>query len=543
MIRVVPVRSRDTHVRPSPPPGSAMDTPHRPPAVLLSLFLLASVAAAPPPAAGAVQQTLAPDSVQVLVDGARGEAFALYRDLLSYPNDAHHPDDILELVARLEEAFGERGFETERLPTPGSPLLLAERRVPGADRTVLVYLQADGQPVDPSAWNQESPWQAVLKERTDAGEWRHIPWSRLEGEPDPDWRIFARSASDSKGPIAQFLTALTLADRAGVRPDFHLKVIVDTQEEQGSPHLPDAVERFRDRLAADMLVIFDGPPHLSGRPTLKFGARGIATVTLTTYGPRVPVHSGHYGNYAPNPVFRMAEILAAAKDDAGRVTLPGWYDGVSLDPETREILAAVPDDEEQIQRDLGIGMIDSVASSLQGAVQYPSLNVRGVRAGWVGDQARTIIPDRAVAEIDVRLVAESDPGRLLRLLREHVEGQGFHVLDREPTDAERQRHPRLASMTSTVSYAAFRTPFDSEPGRWLTRAYRGLYGGEPIRIRTSGGSIPISPFVTTLGVPAVSVPTVNPDNNQHSPDENLRVGNFLRGIETMIAVLSTPVTP
>lgn len=512
----------------------------------MSLFLVLLVSATvvvPPDAAGALQQGLPPDSVEALVDDARGGAFALYRDLLSYPNDAHHPDDILELVARLEEAFAERGFETGRLPTPGSPLLLAERGAQDAQRTVLVYLQADGQPVEPSEWNQESPWTAVLKERAPDGGWRQIPWSRLADDPSPDWRIFARSASDSKGPIAQFLTAIALADRAGASPDFHLKVIVDTQEEQGSPHLPDAVKRFRDRLAADMLVIFDGPPHLSGRPTLKFGARGIATVTLVTYGPRVPVHSGHYGNYAPNPVFRMAEILAAAKDGAGRVRIPGWYDGVSLDRETREMLAAVPDDEEQIQRDLGIGMIDSVATSLQGAVQYPSLNVRGIRAGWVGDQARTIIPDRAVAEIDVRLVAESDPERLLRLLREHVEQQGFRVLDHEPTDEERQRHPRLASMTSTVSYAAFRTPFDSEPGRWLTRAYRGLYGDEPIRIRTSGGSIPISPFVTTLDVPAVSVPTVNPDNNQHSPNENLRVGNFLRGIETMLAVLTTPVTP
>ena len=447
----------------------------------------------------------------------------------------------------LEAAFAERGFTTERLPTPGRPLLLAERPAPDAERTVLVYLQADGQPVDPSAWDQENPWVPVLKERGPDGAWRTIPWSRAdgrlaEGRPlDPDWRVFARSAADSKGPIGQFLAAMRLLDRAGVGPAVGLKVIVDTQEEQGSPHLPAAVERHRDRLAADMLVIFDGPPHASGEPTLKFGARGIATVTLTVHGPRVPVHSGHFGNYAPNPVFRLAEILAAAKDDAGRVVIPGWYDGVELDEETRRMLAAVPDDEEAIQRELGIAMIDSVAGSLQGAVQYPSFNVRGVRAGWVGDEARTIIPARAVAEIDVRLVKESDPNRLLRLLREHVEEQGYRLLNREPTDEERRRHPRLATMTSTVAYAAFRTPFESEPGRWLARSLRRHFGRDPIRIRTSGGSVPISPFVATLDVPAVSVPTVNPDNNQHSPNENLRLGNFYRGIETMMAVLTTPV--
>jgi acetylornithine deacetylase/succinyl-diaminopimelate desuccinylase-like protein len=501
------------------------------------------------PAVPAAAQQLPPDSVRSLVEGTRAEALATYRELLTYPNDAHHPEDILRLVAWLEEAFAGRGFTTERLPTPGSPLLLAERPAPDAGRTVLVYLQADGQPVDPAAWDQESPWEPVLKERAGDGSWRTVPWDRVDarlaaGEAlDPDWRVFARSAADSKGPVAQFLAAMRLLDRTGAGPAVKLKVIVDTQEEQGSPHLPSAVERFRDRLAADMLVIFDGPPHASGEPTLKFGARGIATATLTVHGPRAPVHSGHYGNYVPNPVFRLAEILAAAKDDAGRVTLPGWYDGVELDGETRELLANVPDDEPAIQRELGIAMIDSVAATLQEAVQYPSLNVRGVRAGWVGDEARTIIPARAVAEIDVRLVKESDPERLLWLLRRHVEDRGYRVLSREPTAEERRRHPRLATLTSTVAYAAFRTPFDSEPGRWLGRALQRHFGQEPIRIRTSGGSIPISPFVTTLDVPAVSVPTVNPDNNQHSPNENLRLAEFFRGIETMLAVLTAPVLP
>ncbi|MGH7541563.1 MAG: M20/M25/M40 family metallo-hydrolase, partial [Gemmatimonadota bacterium] len=172
--------------------------------------------------------------------------------------------------------------------------------------------------------------------------------------------------------------------------------------------------------------------------------------------------------------------------------------------------------------------------------QYPSLNVRGLQAGWLGEQARTIIPPTATAEIDVRLVLESDPERLVRLIREHVEGLGYTVLDRPPTEEERLRHPRLATFTSAIAYRAYRTPFDSEPGRWLSAALAGLFGAEPIKIRTSGGSIPISPFVTTLDLPAVSVGTVNPDNNQHSPNENLRVADFLRGIRIMTAVLAQP---
>ena len=310
----------------------------------------------------------------------------------------------------------------------------------------------------------------------------------------------------------------------------------------GSPNLPPAVERYRDRLAADMLIIFDGPPHVSNEPTLKFGARGIATVTLTTFGPRVPQHSGHYGNYAPNPAIRLAQLLASMKDDRGRVTIPGWYDGVTLDPATKALLARVPDDEEQIRQRLGIAERDLVGDNLQEAVQYPSLNVRGLSSGWVGAQSRTIVPATAIGEIDIRLVLESDAERLLSLLRQHIEARGYYVIDGEPTEPERMTHPKIASFKSSVSYGAFRTDFDSEPGRWLSRAFERLYGKEPIKIRTSGGSIPISPFVETLGVPAVGVPTVNGDNNQHSPNENLRVGSFIEGIKIMVAVLAEPIS-
>lgn len=467
-------------------------------------------------------------------------AIERYRELLALPNDAHFPDDIARLLVWLRGVFEDRGFAVTDLPTAGRPLLLAERTTPNAARTVLFYLQADGQPVSPEDWNQDNPYTPVLKERRGA-EWAAIPWTRLSDGWDPEWRVFARSASDSKGPIAQFLAALTVADSMGWTPHYDIKVIIDAEEELGSPHLPEAVERFRTELAADMLVILDGPPHVSNRPTLKFGARGIATFTLTTYGPRVPQHSGHYGNYAPNPALRLAHLLGSMKDEHGRVTIPGWYDGITLDSTTRATLSRVPDDEAAIQAALGIAVSDNVGNSLQEAVQYPSLNIRGMSSGWVGAQRRTIVPATATAEVDIRLVIETDPERLLHLVRDHIERQGYYLVDRAPTEHERLTRPRVATFTSEVSYLAFRTEFDSEPGRWLTNAMTRLYGEPPIKIRTSGGSIPISPFVQTLGVPAVSVPTVNPDNNQHSPNENLRLGNFVEGIKVILAVLTEPM--
>lgn len=512
----------------------------------VGLVVLATLTLAPHVAS----QTLSTAEIDRIATEQQDEALARFGELLSLPNDANYPDDILQLIGWLEDAFQGFGFSTERLEMPGSDAILATREVSGADRTVLIYLQADGQPVDPDAWFQDSPWTPTLKARRPGAssvdgnldDWETLEWDRLFDDPDPEWRIFARSASDSKGPIGKFLAALAVMEAAGVEPDFNMKVIIDTEEEMGSPYLADAIDRFSEELAADMLVIFDGPPHESGEPTLKFGARGIATLTLTAYGPRVAQHSGHWGNYVPNPVFRLADVLASAKDEYGRVTIPGFYDGVTLDAETRAILEAVPDDIPALHERMGIAEPDRVGGSPQEAVQYPSLNVRGIRAAWVGSESRTIVPPEAIAEIDVRLVRESDPERLLGLIHGHVESRGFHVISgRGPTDEERATHPKIMRFDTAVSYAAFRTDFDSEPGRWLTGAMERLFGETPIRVRTSGGSIPISPFVTTLDLPAVIVPTVNPDNNQHSPNENIRVRDFLRGIRIIAAVLTQPM--
>lgn len=505
------------------------------PSIFLVTLVLLAGAVAPLQA-----QKLETSRIDALVEEQVQPALRNFFEYLGIPNDAHFPEDIRKIIAYMGQELRERGFETTELPTEGSPLLFAERDFDGAKKTVLVYLQSDGQPVDPMRWEQEDAFKPVLKEKTADGGWAEIDAERLFGgeKHDSDWRIFARSASDSKGPNIQFLAALDAMESGGFTPDFNIKVIVDTEEELGSPHLPSAVEENRDLLAADMLLILDGPPHISGAPTLKFGARGIATFTLTTYGPRVPVHSGHYGNYAPNPALRLSQILASMKDEQGRVTISGFYDGVELDRETREILEAVPDNEEFIHGWLGIAAPDQVGRNLQEAVQYPSINIRGLSSGWVGEESRTIVPASATAEVDVRLVVETDPERLLRLIRDHIVGLGYHVLDREPTEEERGQHARLAQFTYEISYLAFRTEFDSLPGRWLTKALTRVYGTEPILIRTSGGSIPISPFVTTLGVPAVGVATVNPDNNQHSPNENLRLGNFVEGIRVVLAILA-----
>lgn len=485
-------------------------------------------------------QAQAPDVAEIrgAVEGNVAGSLALYREFLALPNDANFPADIEKLLSWTEEAFAERGFATQRLEMPGNDALFAERASAGADKTVLIYLQADGQPVDVTAWEQENPFLAVLKRRADGGGWERIPWDLSGDSPEPDWRIFARSASDSKGPMTQFFIAVELLDQLGFEPDYNLKVIVDTEEEMGSPHLAAAVAARKDLMAADLLLIFDGPPHASNQPTVAFGARGIATLTLTTYGPKVAQHSGHYGNFLPNPAFDLAHILASLKAPDGRVTVDGFYDGTNISDDVREILDAVPDDEAAILAAAGQARADRVADTLQEALQYPSLNIRGMQSAWIGPQARTIIPPTATAEIDIRLVKESDPERLIGLVRSHIEQQGYYVLDAAPSVEERAQHPKIASLTSRVAYGAFRSDFDSLAGKMARAGMRHLYGEEPILIRTMGGSIPIAPLVETLGIPAASVPTVNIDNNQHSPNENIRVGNFIEGIAILMCVLA-----
>jgi acetylornithine deacetylase/succinyl-diaminopimelate desuccinylase-like protein len=416
---------------------------------------------------------------------------------------------------------------------------LAERKssLPNA-KTVLVYLQIDGQPVVPSEWQQKSPWIPALKLQNKDGNWKEIPFDTLQTTYDREWRIFARAAADAKGPDVMFLAALDAIAELKIEPNYNLKVIMDFEEELGSPQMNAAVDTYKKDLAADMFVIFDGPPHISNQPTLNFGARGIVVFTLTTYGAKLNVHSGNYGNYVPNPALSMAKLLGSMKSNEGKVLISGFYEGISLSAKTKAEFSNVPDNLTEINQKLGIKKPDAVGNNFQEAMAYPSLNIRGLKSGEVLEKANTIIPNRAVVELDTRLPLETQPEKIVELLQNHIKTQGYTLLDHDPTDAERQKFDKICKFQYDINYRAFRTPLDAPLGNWLERAIVKAHGKKPIKIPTVGGSIPISPFVVKLGIDAVAVPTVNPDNSQHSPNENLRLGNFVDGIATMIAILA-----
>ena len=466
--------------------------------------------------------------------------FDVLKELLSIPNHARDIKNINKNIDWCEKKMNSFGFATKRLPTETIPLLLAgmvfDKNLP----TVLFYFHIDGQPVDPQFWFQDDPYIPVLKEQRVGEGWVIISWEKLKGDTiNPDWRIFGRSSSDDKSPFVMFLAALKQIQDGGSKLPYNLKIILDFEEEIGSPRLAGAVEKYKEKLSANYLLIFDGPKHISNRATIAYGARGITTITLKVFGPTFPLHSGHYGNYAPNPALRLSQLLASMKDEDGRVTIKGYYDGIQLTEEVKAILSKVPDDENEIRFKLGIGNIDKVGNNYQEALQFPSLNIRGMSSGWIGNEARTIVPATATAEIDIRLVLESDPQRLVSLVKKHIEDQGYLVLDRKPNSRQRFLNEKICQFTNERAYKAFRTDLDTPLGIWVYNTVKNSFGEEPIRIRTFGGSLPISPFITTMNIPAVIIPLVNSDNNQHSPNENLRIGNFFDGVKTFYGLLNS----
>ena len=464
-------------------------------------------------------------------------------EFLSYPNDSNFKSDIYELIDWTEDKFKSLDFEINRLDTETIPLLLASKHINDNYKTVLIYMHLDGQPVDLTKWDQENPFIPVYKLKEngkfieyDSNEIKDIDYKTLQ---EKDIRIFARASSDAKGPVMMLIQALKFMNTNNIDQKLNLKLVMDFEEEISSPSLPDAVKKHSTILKSDALLIFDGPQHESDLPTLNFGNRGISSITLKTYGPVLPQHSGHFGNYAPNPVFRMSNILSSMKDENGIVKIEGYYDGITISDEIKKYLDNVPDNEESMLDKMQFKKPESVGNSYQEAIQFPSLNVRGIKAGWVEDEVRTIVPSESIAEIDVRLAIESDGYRLHELIKKHIEDLGYVILDHEPSKEERMEYDKIVKFNSTVSYPAFRTDIDSDLGNWLSKTLTKTFGVEPVLRRTSGGSVPISPFVNVLNIPAVGVPTVNKDNNQHSPNENIKLINYIKGIESFVGILSS----
>lgn len=464
-----------------------------------------------------------------------------YTQLLAIPNVASDRDSLRRNARFILEMMQRRGLnprllEAKTKETP--PAVYGEWRVPGATRSIILYAHYDGQPVDPKQWTASPPFQPTWRTAPmeSGGQITTVP---ATGETNSEWRLYARGASDDKAGVMGILTAFAALRASNLNPTVNLKFLFEGEEEAGSVHLGEIIDLNKDLLQADAWIICDGPVHQSGRKQVVFGVRGDQNVDLMVYGAKRPLHSGHYGNWMPNPAMTLAHLLASMKDENGRVTIAGWYEGVEpLGEAERRAIAEAPAYDDELRAQLGVARTEGQGKLLMELINEPSLNINGFSSGDVGALARNVIPTTASAVLDLRLVKGNDNRRQVQNLMAHIRKQGFYVIDRDPTDEERKAHALIAKVTARAGgYNAERTRMDLPISVAVIAAVQSTSKDPIVKLPTSGGSLPLSIITERLKTVTITVPIVNYDNNQHAENENLRLQNLWDGIETLAAVM------
>jgi acetylornithine deacetylase/succinyl-diaminopimelate desuccinylase-like protein len=447
---------------------------------------------------------------------------------LTLPNVASNSVDIQRNTEALTAMLKRRGLPVRILTIEGAPsLVVADLVVPRAKRTVSFYAHYDGQPVDPAKW-RHSPWIPLLVDAngvavTDGG-----------GKLDPEWRLEGRSASDDKGAIVALLSAVDALQAAHLRPNVNIRFVFEGEEEAGSPHLAAYLATYSKELRSDAWILCDGPVHQTRKEQLLFGARGITDVELTVYGASRPLHSGHYGNWAPNPISMLVTLLAAMRDDEGRILIPHFYDDVlPLTEGERAALAVVPDVTLSLKRELALGRTES--ENLNEAILAPALNFRGIESGAVGAKAANSISSEASASIDFRLVPNQTPEKVKQRVEEFITARGYTIVRDTPDAATRAAHPRVIKMNwNAGGYPPARTDVTLPFSQQLIHIVEEAEGERPVVLPSFGASIPLYLF----GDRSVIVPIANHDNNQHAANENIRLQNLWDGIEVFAALMA-----
>ena len=453
--------------------------------------------------------------------------------LVSIPNVAGNDADMRRNADLLETLFARRGFTVEKTDGPGSPVVFATLDVPSPRGTLTLYIHYDGQPVEASEWTRCKPFAPCI----------YGPTGPVQSDParmtfDPQWRVYGRSASDDKGPIVAVLNAVEALRATGSGPAWNLRVVLDGEEEAGSGNFRRfAAVRGAD-LKADLAITLDGPRHPSGRPTLYFGVRGGAGLTVTVYGAKNDLHSGNYGNWAPDPSMRLARLLASMKDDRGRVTIEHFYrDVVPLTPTELKAIEDMPNVEVTLREDFLVALPERGEERLERKLNEPTLSILAMESGGgMSAPARSAIPASASARIEMRLVNGLDPVKQNALLVAHIRKQGYVVVEgRAPTDLERLTNALIARVDLRGGSTAPRVSMDEPMARTVVTALT-RDGRAIARQPTLGGSMPFATFSTQM--PTVGFSMVNHDNNQHGPDENLRLQSLWEGIEMMAAIMT-----
>ncbi len=433
--------------------------------------------------------------VDSTVDGGMDDLFSSLR----IPSVSDDAAALQRSASHLEGLLERDGWSVDIVPMEGNLIVLAE--MGEGPNSVIFYGHHDVQPVEPlDAW-LSPPFEPVIR----------------------DGRIFCRGSADNKGQFFCHIFAARALRRNRGKVPIRVKLVLDGLEEAGSPHLADFVERRRDTLQGALLCLTaDGPTRQEMRPEVVFGVRGILKLKLRVGTANTDLHSGNWGNIIPSAGWRLAHLLSQLKGSDGRVTVPGFYDGVVPPTELeRRAMAEFNYDVDEAKRSVGATSLDGPVDvpPLERLMFMPTLTVNGLEAGH---DAKSVIPCEATAHLDVRLVANQDPDSMFDLLRNH--------LRQIAPDATVERR-------GADSYLPSRTPLDLPIAAKVISAVRTGFGRDPLRVPCSGGTLPDSIFARGLGIPVLDVPYAGRDQRNHAPNENMRLDHIRCGSRTSAALL------
>ncbi|NGP77677.1 M20/M25/M40 family metallo-hydrolase [Balneolaceae bacterium YR4-1] len=458
-----------------------------------------------------------------------------YLTFLKIPNVASDLPNIKRNANYLVKEFEKRGARMELLTLPDKPdvppVVYGELKTPGAERTLIIYVHYDGQPADPKNWTH-NPWEPTIYSGSMQEGGKPVSLSESNEEVNPDWRIYGRSASDDKAPFPAILHTLDALKQSSIALTSNLKFFFEGEEEAGSPHVRQILEHYKDKFQGDLWLFFDGPKHQSGRPQVVFGVRGVTGMEVTVYGPSRPLHSGHYGGWSPVPGQMLAELLSTMKKESGEILIEGFNENTAPITEAdQRAFETLPNYDRQIREDLGLNWTEMEGRSLIESYMFPTLTIRGLESGNTGELARNVIPTKAVASLGIRLAKGNDPERMKDRVEAHIASQGYHIVRQEPNMETRLNNRKVAKITRGGGYPAVRTPIDNPMAQQVVGAIKKATEEEIILYPTFGGSLPLFHFEEVMQTPIVIVPIANHDNNQHAPDENIRIGNIWYGMD------------
>jgi acetylornithine deacetylase/succinyl-diaminopimelate desuccinylase-like protein len=467
-----------------------------------------------------------------------------YAMFVSMPNTMNDTASLRQNALFIIEMMKKRGISNARLLEGTSketiPAVYGEVIVPNATTTLVFYAHYDGQPVNPDKWAEGlSPFKPQLTTASLDKGGKFVDFPSESTPLSMDGRLYGRASADDKAGVFSIITAYDALRQSGISPTINIKFFFEGEEEKGSTHLDEILNKHRDLLKSDLWVISDGPLHATGRKQIVFGVRGDVNMNMTVYGAKRPLHSGNYGNWSPNPAHKLVRLLASMKDDNGKVLIDGFYDDVTpLSILEQKALAAIPDPAPMMQKELAFAQAESIERTFFESIStIPTLNINGIVSANVGKLAANIIPTMATVTLDLRLVKGNDKDRQTQKVINHIKKQGYHVLDREPTDEERMQYPHIITVRIGSGYNAQRTSMDLPIAQRVIKAVQTSTSDQVILLPSAGGSLPLFLFEKILNTPPLTVPVVNYDNNQHGENENLRIGCLFEGIETMAAIM------